>query len=57
MQNKNTIGAKIEVKRKEISVENDFNKKARLQKELQILELRKQIISFQEKITQIRNGM
>lgn len=50
------IGAKIEVKRKEISVENDFNRKAKLQKELQILELRKQIISFQNRIEQIRNS-
>lgn len=50
------IGAKIEVKQKEISVEQDFNRKAKLQKELQILELRKQIISFQNRIEQIRNS-
>jgi len=52
----NDIGAKIEVKRKEISVEKDFNRKAKLQKELQILELRKQIISFKERIEQIKNS-
>lgn len=52
----NEINAKIEVKRKEISVENDFNRKTKLQKELQILELRKQINSFQERIEQIRNS-
>lgn len=53
----NDIGARIEVKRKEISVEKDFNRKAKLQKELQILELRKQINSFQERIEQIRKSM
>lgn len=53
----NEICAKIEVKRKEISVESDYNRKARLQKELQILELRKEIISFQERIEIIKKSM
>ena len=52
----NDIDGKIAIKQKEISVENDFNRKAKLQKELQILELRKQIISFQNRIKQIRNS-
>lgn len=53
----NEISAKIEVKRKEISVETDYHRKARLQKELQILELRKQIIFFQERIEIIKSSM
>lgn len=52
----NDIDGKIAIKQKEISVEQDFNRKVKLQKELQILELRKQIISFQNRIEQIRNS-
>lgn len=53
----NEISAKIELKRKEISLESDYLCKARLQKELQILELRKEIISFQERIEIIKKSM
>lgn len=53
----NEIRAKIELKRKEISLETDYYHKARLQKELQILELRKEIISFQERIEIIKKSM
>lgn len=52
----NEIGAKIELKMKEISLTKCFNRKAKLQKELQILELRRQIIAFQGRIEQIRNS-
>jgi hypothetical protein len=52
----NNINGKIAVKQKEISVEQDPNKKAKLNNDLQILNLRKQIISFQERIEQIRNS-
>ena len=51
------IDGKIVVKQTELNVEKDSNKRAILQKDLQILNLRKQIISFQERIQQIRNGM
>lgn len=53
----NEIDGKIAVKQKEVAVEHDPNRKAKLQKDLQILNLRKQIISFQYRIEQIRNGM
>ena len=53
----NEIDGKIAVKQKEISVEQDPNKRAILQKDLQILNLRKQIISFQNRIEQIRSGI
>ena len=53
----NEIDGKIAVKQKEVTVEHDPNRKAKLQKDLQILNLRKQIISFQYRIEQIRNGM
>ena len=50
------ISAKIELKNKEISLEKDFNRKAKMQKELQILQLRSQINSYKERIEQIRNS-
>lgn len=53
----NQINGRISVKQREISVELDPTKKAELQKELEILNWRKQIIFAQNKITQIRNGM
>lgn len=52
----NDINGKIAVKQKEISVEQDPNKRAKLNNDLQILNLRKQIITFQKRIEQIRNG-
>lgn len=52
----NDINGKISLKQKEISVEQDPNKKAKLNNDLQILNLRKQIISFQQRIEQIRNS-
>lgn len=55
--NENEINAKISLKRKEIEVHTEPNKKIELERELQILNLRKQIIFAQNKITQIRNGM
>ena len=53
----NQINGRISVKQREISVEIDPTKKAELQKELEILNWRKQIIFAQNKITQIINGM
>lgn len=53
----NQVNGSISVKQKEISVESDPTKKSELQKELEILNWRKQIIFSQNKITQIRNGM
>jgi len=53
----NEIDGKIAVKQKEISVEKDQNKRNYLHKELQILNWKKMIVSFQEKITNLRNGM
>lgn len=53
----NELEGKIQVKQKEISVENDPVKKSNLQKELQILNFRKQINFYKNKITQIRNTM
>ncbi len=53
----NEIEGKIQVKQKEISVERDPSKKANLEKELQILNIRKQINFFRDKITQLRNSM
>lgn len=49
----NQVNGRISVKQKEISVESDPTKKAEMQKELEILNWRKQIIFFQNKITQI----
>ena len=51
------INGKISVKQQEVNVERDPTKKARLQKELQILNFRKQIDFYREKIKQIQNGM
>lgn len=53
----NELEGKIQVKQKEISVERDPTKKANLEKELQILNFRKQINFFRDKITQLRNAM
>ena len=53
----NEINGKISIKQKEISVERDPNKKSEMDRELQILNMRKQIIFFQNKITQITSGM
>ncbi len=50
------INGKISVKQKEISIEQNPNKKAKLNNDLQILNLRKQIITFQKRIEQIRNS-
>lgn len=48
------INAKIAVKQKEVSVEKDPNKKARLQNELQILIFRKQIEDIKVKIKRLK---
>lgn len=53
---KNDIDGKIAIKQKEISVEHDPNKKAKLNNDLKILNLRKQIMTFQERIVQLRNS-
>lgn len=53
----NEITGKINIKRVEISNERDPNKKMELQRELEILNLRKQIIFIQGKITQIKNSI
>lgn len=52
----NEINGKISIKQMEISVERDNKKKSEMNRELQILNMRKQIIFFQNKITQIKNG-
>lgn len=54
---KNDVNGKIAVKQKEISVEIDSNKKTEMQKELQILLLRKEINFARQKIKQIKLGM
>ena len=48
------IQGEIEVKRKEIQVETDANKKAELQSELQILLIKKQIESLKNRIDQMK---
>lgn len=53
----NNINGKIQLKQKEISIENDPEKKSKLQRELQILNFRKQIDFYRNKINQIRNSM
>jgi hypothetical protein len=44
----NDLNGKIAVKQKEISVERDQNKKYELQRQLQVLQLKKQIASFKK---------
>ncbi|MCG7501768.1 hypothetical protein MHM83_07780 [Tenacibaculum sp. Mcav3-52] len=51
---KNEIENKIILKQKAIDLENDFNKKNELRKELQILQLRLDIIKTKEKIERIK---
>lgn len=51
------VNGKISVKQQEVNVERDPLKKASLQKELQILNFRKQINFFRDKIKQIQHGM
>ena len=46
----NNLDAKIAVKNKEIQVETDPNKKAEYQRDLEILNLRKQIEALRNKI-------
>ncbi len=53
----NDINGKLAVKQKEISVEKNPERKSRLQQELQILNWRKQIEFFKNKITQLKNSM
>lgn len=53
---KNDVDGKIAVKQKEISVALDSNKKTEMQKELQILLLRKEINFARQKIKQIKLG-
>ena len=53
----NEINGKIAIKRKEIEIETDPNKKSEMDRELQILNMRKQIFFFQNKIKQIKNGI
>lgn len=51
---KNEISNKIVLKQKEIDLEQDFNKKNKLKQDLQILQLRLDIIEAQEKIDRIK---
>ena len=51
----NTIDADIAVKLKEIQVQSDAEKKAKLQTQLQVLQIRKQIISLQQRIDQLKD--
>lgn len=48
------INAKIAVKQKEVSVEQDPNRKSQLQNELQILIFRKQIEDIKAKIKRLQ---
>ncbi len=48
------IDADIAVKQKEIEVQQDGEKKAKLQKQLAVLQIRKQIISLQNRVEQLR---
>lgn len=48
------IQGKIEVKRKQIQVEKDANKKAELQNELQVLLIKKQIETLKNRIDQMK---
>ena len=58
MKNEETdINGKISVKKQQINVEQDPVTKARLQKELQILNFRKEINFYKDKIKQIKNSM
>lgn len=45
----NDLNGKISLKQKEISLENDALKKHKLQSELQVLQLKKQIANFNKK--------
>lgn len=53
----NNISDKLAIKQKELTLEKDPTKRATLQKELQILNFRKQIDFYKNKINQIRNSM
>ena len=53
----NNINDKLVIKQKELTLEKDPTKRAILQKELQILNFRKQIDFYKNKINQIRNSM
>lgn len=46
----NNIEGRIQIKNKEIQFEKDPNKKAELQRDLEILNLRKQIEALRDKI-------
>lgn len=48
------INGQILVKSKEVEVEKDAKKKALLQNQLQILQIRKQIIGLQQRIDNLR---
>ncbi|WP_157943750.1 MULTISPECIES: hypothetical protein [Arenibacter] len=50
---KNEINNKIILKQKEVDLEQDFNKKNQLRSELQILNLRKDILDTKEKIDKL----
>ncbi|WP_179348032.1 hypothetical protein [Winogradskyella pacifica] len=50
---KNEINNKIVLKQKEIDLEQDFNKKNKLRRDLQILQLRSEIIVAKQKIDKI----
>lgn len=49
-EKENELNAKIQIKQKEIEVEDDFNKKHELQRQLQILNMRKQIEKTKEEL-------
>lgn len=52
---KNEINNKIILKQKELDLEQDFNKKNKLRRDLQVLNLRNDINDFKEKINQLTN--
>ena len=50
MDENNSLDARIAIKNKEIQVERNPNKRQQLQRDLEILNLRKQIESLRDKI-------
>jgi len=50
-EKENDLTAKIQIKMKEIEVEDDFNKKHELNRELQILNMRKDIEKTKDELS------
>lgn len=52
----NKMNNKIALKQKEISFERDTNRRQRLRKELNVLQLKKEIAVIRKKIKQLEGG-